>query len=105
MAGAVIKSLPRVMTGSNARANIVDMAANTSGNPGTHFGRQMRKERIARGWSLREMAARSGISFAHLSMIETGKRPPTEKIARACDRVFPERKGWCAPRSALLYCP
>jgi transcriptional regulator with XRE-family HTH domain len=70
------------------------MAANNSGNPATHFGRQMRKERLAHGWTLRELAARTGISFTHLSRIETGHRPPTEAVAIACDRVFPERKGY-----------
>jgi hypothetical protein len=70
------------------------MAAHNGGNPATHFGRQMRKERAARGWSLREFAARTGINFSHLGQIENGKRPPTEKTAKACDRVFPERRGW-----------
>jgi transcriptional regulator with XRE-family HTH domain len=70
------------------------MAYNSENNAATHFGRQMRKERLARGWSLREFADRTGIDFAHLSRVETGKRPPTEKIAQACDRVFPERRGW-----------
>jgi hypothetical protein len=54
----------------------------------------MRRDRLARGWSLRELAARTGINFAHLGRIENGTRPPTEKIALACDRVFPERNGW-----------
>jgi transcriptional regulator with XRE-family HTH domain len=54
----------------------------------------MKKERLARGWSLRELAARTGISFTHLSRIENGHRPPTEAVAKACDRVFPERRGY-----------
>lgn len=73
---------------------MVDMAVNNGSNPGTHFGKQMRKERAAHHWSLREFAARTGISFTHLSMIETGKRPPTLKVAQACDDAWPERKGW-----------
>ncbi len=75
-------------------ANIVDMMRNNGSNPATHFGKQMRKERLARGWSLREFSARSGIDFTTASRIENGKRPPTEKVATACDRVFPERDGW-----------
>jgi transcriptional regulator with XRE-family HTH domain len=59
-----------------------------------HFGRQMRKERLAHGWSLDELSRRTGINAAHLSRIENGKRPPTEKVAKACDAVFPERRGW-----------
>jgi transcriptional regulator with XRE-family HTH domain len=70
------------------------MAVNSEGNPVTHFGRQMRKERRARGWSLRELAARTGINIAQASRIETGKSPPTEKVAAACDVAFAERKGW-----------
>jgi transcriptional regulator with XRE-family HTH domain len=54
----------------------------------------MKKERLARGWSLPELSARTGVNAAHLSRIETGRRPPTERIAMACDEVFPERKGW-----------
>jgi transcriptional regulator with XRE-family HTH domain len=54
----------------------------------------MRKERLARGWSLRELSARTGIDFATLSRVENGKRPPTEKLAKACDTLWSERKGW-----------
>jgi len=54
----------------------------------------MRKERLARGWSLREFAARTGINIGHASRIENGKRPPTENVAAACDAAFPERRGW-----------
>jgi hypothetical protein len=54
----------------------------------------MRKERLARGWTLRELSARTGINFSHLGRIENGHRPPTLKVAEACDRVFPERKNW-----------
>jgi transcriptional regulator with XRE-family HTH domain len=70
------------------------MALNSESNPVTHFGRQMRKERLARGWSLREFAARTGINIAQASRIETGKSPPTERVAAACDVAFPERKNW-----------
>lgn len=54
----------------------------------------MKKERLARGWSLREFSARTGINIGHASRIENGKRPPTEKVAAACDLAFPERRGW-----------
>jgi lambda repressor-like predicted transcriptional regulator len=65
-----------------------------NGNPSTHFGRQVKKERLARGWSLRELSARSGIDYSHLSRIESGKRPPTEAVADALDAAFPGRNGW-----------
>ena len=72
------------------------MTVNNGGNPATHFGRQMRKERQARGWSIHEFARQTGLNAGHLSRIENGKRPPTEKVATACDIAFPERKGWFA---------
>jgi len=49
---------------------------------------------VARGWSLREFAERTGLNPGHVSRIETGKRPPTANVATACDAAFPERKGW-----------
>lgn len=70
------------------------MAANDRNSAATHFGRQMKKERLAHGWSLREFAARTGIDFTTVSRIENGRRPPTAKVAAACDRVFPGRHGW-----------
>jgi transcriptional regulator with XRE-family HTH domain len=73
---------------------MVDMRVNPDKSAATHFGRQMQKERLARGWSLRQMAARTGIDFTTLSRIENGNRPPNERLARACDKVFPERDGW-----------
>jgi transcriptional regulator with XRE-family HTH domain len=60
-----------------------------------HFARQMKKERLAHGWSLAEVARRmGGVDPAHLGRVESGKRPPTEQIAAGLDSVFPERRGW-----------
>jgi hypothetical protein len=70
------------------------MAANNGNGAATHFGRQMKKERLAHGWSLREFSARTGIDFTTASRIENGKRPPNEVIALKCDEVFPGRRGW-----------
>jgi transcriptional regulator with XRE-family HTH domain len=70
------------------------MAGNNGNGAVTHFGRQMKKERLSRGWTLREMEKRTGVDYATLSKVETGKRPPTERLAKACDSVFPERRGW-----------
>ncbi|HWG61112.1 MAG TPA: helix-turn-helix transcriptional regulator [Streptosporangiaceae bacterium] len=70
------------------------MTVKNGGNPAMHFGKQMKKERLARGWSLTEFAHRTGLNAGHLSRIENGKRPPTENVAAACDTVFAERKGW-----------
>jgi transcriptional regulator with XRE-family HTH domain len=73
---------------------MVCVTVHGDGSMATHFGRQIHKERLAHGWTLRELAARSGVDFSHLSRIESGKRPPTEAIADAMDRVFPGRRGW-----------
>jgi hypothetical protein len=54
----------------------------------------MRTERLARGWSLREFAAHSGVNVGQASQVENGKRPPTRKLAARCDTVFPGRRGW-----------
>lgn len=54
----------------------------------------MRKERVAHGWSLPEFSTRVGFDAGHLSRVENGKRPPSEALSRACDQVFPERRGW-----------
>jgi transcriptional regulator with XRE-family HTH domain len=70
------------------------MTVNGGSNPATHFGRQMKKERTSRGWTLRDFAARTGIDIGQASRIENGRRPPTEQVAMACDAAFPERKGW-----------
>jgi transcriptional regulator with XRE-family HTH domain len=59
-----------------------------------HFGRQMRRDRLAHGWSIAELGKRSGITAAHLGRIESGLRPPTVRVADALDRAFPERRGW-----------
>lgn len=54
----------------------------------------MRKERIGRGWTIAELSKRTRIAAPHLSRIEAGTRPPTERVARALDEVFPERDGY-----------
>jgi transcriptional regulator with XRE-family HTH domain len=67
------------------------------GNGGVagHFARQMKKERLAHGWSLAELGRRMGdVDPAHLGRVESGRRPPTDAIAAGLDTVFPERRGW-----------
>lgn len=70
------------------------MAGSTVNGAAGHFGRQMKKERLARGWTLVELAQRMDVDAAHLGRVENGKRPPTEYLAGRCDAVFPERQGW-----------
>jgi transcriptional regulator with XRE-family HTH domain len=63
-------------------------------NPVRYFGRQVRKERLAAGWTLAEFGQRTGYDPAHLGRTENGKRPATKVLAQMCDRVFPGRGGW-----------
>ncbi|TIO09261.1 XRE family transcriptional regulator [Mesorhizobium sp.] len=44
------------------------------------IGRRIRSERALRGWSLAELADRSGVSKAMLSTIERGKTSPTAAL-------------------------
>ena len=66
----------------------------SAGGVAGHFGRQMRRDRLAHGWSIAELGQRAKLNAAHLSRIENGTRPPTARVAAALDRVFPERRGW-----------
>ncbi len=65
-----------------------------SGGVAGHFGRQVRRDRLAHGWSTAELARRANLDAAHLSRVENGRRPPTARIAAALDGVFTERRGW-----------
>lgn len=77
-------------------ANMDGMRGNANANPATHFGRQINKERVKRGWTIREFAAKAGISAGHLSRIENGRVAPTAAMAAKMDGLFPERDGWFA---------
>jgi transcriptional regulator with XRE-family HTH domain len=73
------------------------MAGTAANNVAGHFARQMKKERLAHGWSIAELARRmGGADPAHLGRVENGRRPPTEQVAAGLDAVFPERRGWFA---------
>lgn len=49
-------------------------------DPGTLLARRIRLEREARGWSLAELAARSGVSKAAISKIEREEASPTAAL-------------------------
>lgn len=74
--------------------NNSDQAPNNGNPAATHFGRQVRKARRERGWSIHVLAAEAGLNAGTLSHIENGHYPPTERTAEIFDRVFPDRKGW-----------
>src|SRR5258707_6166290 len=56
----------------------------TTSDPAAYFGRQVRKERTARGWNLHEFGQLIAYHPAAISRVETGKRPPTESVADQC---------------------
>jgi transcriptional regulator with XRE-family HTH domain len=63
-------------------------------NPARYFGRQVRKARLAAGWTLAEFGQRIGYDPGQISRIENGRRPPSELFAQMCDRAFPDRNEW-----------
>jgi transcriptional regulator with XRE-family HTH domain len=63
-------------------------------NPMEYFGQQVRKSRVAAGWTIKQFGTRVGYDAGQVSRIETGKRPPTETFAEMCDQAFPDRDGW-----------
>lgn len=76
-------------------AHIGTGTSNINGsNPASHFGKQVHKERVARGWTMRDLARESGLDPGHLSRIERGRTTPTEYTAAKIDKTFPHRKGW-----------
>ena len=53
------------------------------------FGQRLRELRIARGITQRELAAKTGISFAYVSKLEKGAMPPPrENIILALSSVL-----------------
>ena len=83
------------MTAVHGHGTMICMSGTDGmGGAAGHFGRELRRTRAALGWSIAEVARRSGIDAGHLSRIELGRRPPTVKIATALDQVFPEKQGW-----------
>ena len=63
-------------------------------NPARHFGREVRRARLAAKMTLAEFGRAAGYHPGQISRIERGVRPPTETFAQMCDKVFPERDGW-----------
>ncbi|GGZ53220.1 transcriptional regulator [Streptomyces inusitatus] len=75
--------------------------------PGAAFGARLRTMRDARGWTQEEMAERLGCTGSHVSAVEIGRRPPTQRFASSVDRVFDtgdqfERQSLAVRRTALL---
>jgi hypothetical protein len=63
-------------------------------DPARYFGKQVRKARLAAGWTLKEFGDRISYSPGQISRIESGTRPPNRMFAKACDGAFPGMDGW-----------
>lgn len=48
----------------------------------------LRERRLNRGWTLEDLAGKTGLTEAHLSNIETGKTPPGPRASKALARVY-----------------
>ncbi|MEV5884012.1 helix-turn-helix transcriptional regulator [Streptomyces sp. NPDC052020] len=61
-------------------------------DPGTSplaaFGQRLRHLRDERGWTQEELGARMGCTGTHISAVEVGRRPPTQRFAISADRAF-----------------
>jgi transcriptional regulator with XRE-family HTH domain len=70
-----------------------DVLANAASGPGCsaveQLGHTLHLHRLARGWSLRQMAGRVGLS-AHSALVdyEHGRRVLPEDLTRACERAL-----------------
>ncbi|MFE7661112.1 MULTISPECIES: helix-turn-helix domain-containing protein [Streptomyces] len=76
-------------------------------SPGAAFGQRLRTLRDERGWTQDELGERMGCSGAHISAVETGRRPPTQRFAKTVDKVFGtgdrfERQSRALRQTALL---
>lgn len=57
-------------------------------SPVAAFGQRLRHLRDERGWTQEELGARMGCTGTHISAVETGRRPPTQRFAVSPDRAF-----------------
>ncbi|MGC5360133.1 helix-turn-helix domain-containing protein [Streptomyces sp. DT24] len=76
-------------------------------SPSAAFGQRLRTLRDERGWTQDELGERMGCSGTHISAVETGRRPPTPRLAASADRAFGtgdrlERQGRAVWNTAIL---
>ncbi|MEU1507087.1 helix-turn-helix transcriptional regulator [Kitasatospora sp. NPDC005748] len=57
-------------------------------SPAAAFGAFLRSSREARGWTQDELSSATGYSATHVSAVETGRRPPTRRLAQQLDLAF-----------------
>ncbi|MFE4519814.1 Scr1 family TA system antitoxin-like transcriptional regulator [Kitasatospora sp. NPDC056783] len=57
-------------------------------SPEAEFGAFLRSSREARGWLQKDVAQMIGCTPTHISMMETGRRRATSRVARGLDTAF-----------------
>ncbi|MGX2996082.1 helix-turn-helix domain-containing protein [Streptomyces sp. JNUCC 64] len=61
---------------------------NPEASPEAAYGARVRSTREARGWTQEELGELIGYSGQHVSAVETGRKPPTRRVARRLDTAF-----------------
>src|SRR5205809_487959 len=61
---------------------------NPEASPRAAYGARLRKAREARGWKQDDLAERVGYSGRHISAVETGRKPPTQRFSRSVDTAL-----------------
>lgn len=57
-------------------------------SPQAAYGAYLRRIRDERGWTQDDLSMRTGYSSAHISAVETGRRPPTPRFSASTDKAF-----------------
>ncbi|MEV3870076.1 helix-turn-helix transcriptional regulator [Streptomyces sp. NPDC049906] len=61
---------------------------NPEASPQAAFGARLRSSREARGWTQAELSTHMGISGGHISGVETTRKTPSLRFAKAADKAF-----------------
>ncbi|MEU9333889.1 helix-turn-helix transcriptional regulator [Streptomyces sp. NPDC048290] len=61
---------------------------NPDASPQAAFGARLRSSREARGWTQEDLSTHMGVSSGHISGVETTRKTPSLRFAKAADRAF-----------------
>ncbi|MGW1144159.1 helix-turn-helix domain-containing protein [Streptomyces sp. NPDC002454] len=61
---------------------------NPEESPQAAFGARLRSSREARGWTQADLSTRMGVSGGHISGVETTRKTPSLRFAKAADKAF-----------------
>ncbi|MFK0289512.1 helix-turn-helix transcriptional regulator [Streptomyces sp. NPDC090442] len=57
-------------------------------SPAARYGDRLRRLRDEHGWTQDELGERIGVTGAHVSAVETGRRPPTQQFSVSTDKAL-----------------